>query len=163
MKKAKIVVTGKNKKLKAFIDKNWKKLEVLAEFPEMLDFLDVIEYGAPKHGYDNWLKPDGKTMSYTTNFNSMSHHLADYYCHNLIDKDSGLHPLLHLQCRAAMGYVRHARMIIHADDVTKWTSWLNKPVVKIVKLDDSKCITQKQAEKRYRGKTGYYYSEEKKK
>lgn len=85
--------------------------------PEMMDFVSVIEMGAIKHGNKNWLDPNGKKSSHKEMHDSMFHHLAESYSGKIRDNESGLHPLLHLACRALMCYTRHARGIQHENDV----------------------------------------------
>ena len=69
------------------------------EFIEYIE--DVLQFGVKK-GYE----PDG--WKYGDRFNprdnhaSMSRHLAEAYCGQRRDHESGLHPLKHLACRALM-------------------------------------------------------------
>lgn len=78
---------------------------------EMLDFFKIVAKGAKKYALNEWLKSDSRSMQHSQNHNSMFHHLAESYCENLVDTELREHPLLLLQCRAGMGYVRHVRQI----------------------------------------------------
>lgn len=91
---------------------------------EFYDFIKVLRFGENKHGKYNWLKVDGKKSSRDAMFNSMFHHLADAYAGSTADKESGLHPLLHLQSRAAMEYTLEQRGIVHKDDKDKDYSYV---------------------------------------
>lgn len=83
-------------------------------FPlELFDFLQVLVDSANLGRYpeNNWLKEgreainsDSKSMCA-----SMFRHLAEASSGRTEDKDSGLHPLLHLASRAMMLYVRQKR------------------------------------------------------
>ena len=58
-----------------------KKLQSVLRYPEMIEAIaDVLDYGVKK-GYpdENWLKPDGKTMSRKDNFDSKQGHLQDVF------------------------------------------------------------------------------------
>lgn len=81
---------------------------------EFMDVALVIEAGRKKYpneadGIPNWLHDDGKTMAIKTNADHMFHHLADFREGHTADRDSGLHPTLHLACRALMAYTRYKR------------------------------------------------------
>lgn len=71
----------------------------------------VLADGAQKHGEGTWLDPTNPSLQHKANHASMSRHLAEAYCGITEDRDSGLHPLLHLACRALMEYTRHVRQI----------------------------------------------------
>lgn len=101
------------------------KLKSVLRYPEMIEAIaDVLDYGVEK-GYpdENWLLPDGKTMSRKANFDSMSHHNALYFSNAGLD-ESGLDHRAHLGTRALMGLTRTKRGIVHPDDQIKVT--LNK-------------------------------------
>ncbi len=83
---------------------------------EFLDFLEVLQLGAKKYARDNWLLPDGKRSSHKEMHDSMFHHLAESFAGVTKDKESGLHPLLHLASRSLMSYCRQVRGIIHPND-----------------------------------------------
>lgn len=72
---------------------------------DFYDLVKVLEFGAKKHGAHNWLQPNGKKSSHSEMCDSMFHHLAEAYAGHTKDHESGLHPLLHLACRAMMCYV----------------------------------------------------------
>jgi hypothetical protein len=101
--------------------------------PKIFDFLDGYEFGIPKHGEWNWLEADGNKSSFVDNHHSLWHHVAESFCQGAfgqdaygqgnrdmpiprMDKESGLDPLIHAQCRANMMYVRIALGIFHKDD-----------------------------------------------
>lgn len=69
---------------------------------ELYDFEKVLEFGATKYGANTWLK--GEHFTHRDNHASMSRHLAEGYMGVTKDKESGLHPYLHLACRALMEY-----------------------------------------------------------
>ena len=81
-----------------------------------MDVLLVLEHGAKKYAKDNWLEPDGHRSSHKEMHDSMFHHLAESFSGVKEDKDTGLHPLLHLATRALMSYTRYRRGIIHPKD-----------------------------------------------
>lgn len=87
---------------------------------ELFDFLNVMEHGL-KHGANNWLTPDGNTADHKSNHNSMFHHLASSFADSSlprsVDAGSGLDHLLHLACRALMGYTRMQLGIVHEKDL----------------------------------------------
>lgn len=85
--------------------------------PEFIDFHQVLDYGAKKHGDVNWLEPNGNTVDHKTNYNSMFHHLAEGFSGKTVDPESGLHPLLHLITRAQIAYVRYQRGLVHKKDI----------------------------------------------
>lgn len=76
---------------------------------EFLDFLQVLEFGAKKHGDYNWLRPDGKKSSHEDMHASMFRHLAESSAGHRADAETGLDPLLHLASRALMMYTRLKR------------------------------------------------------
>ena len=84
---------------------------------EFQDYLQVMEMGARKHGADNWLNPNGSKSSFKQMHSSMFRHLAESSAGKTEDHESGLHPLLHLICRAQMLYTRITRGIKHDEDV----------------------------------------------
>lgn len=101
---------------------------------EMLEFLDIMEPGAIKHGADSWLNPDGPKSSHKEMHDSMFHHLADSYADIRQDHDSGMDPLLHLACRALMTYTRKKKGV---DDyrAPKFKTKLDDYVGKIVRIE----------------------------
>jgi len=68
--------------------------------PEFNDVIFALENGAEKYGRDNWRE----SLMYPENYASMRRHLEANWVGDIKDKESGLHPLLHLACRALMEY-----------------------------------------------------------
>lgn len=94
-------------------------LRSVLRYPEMIVAIaEVLDHGVQK-GYpdENWLKPDGKTMSRKANFDSKNHHAASHFAGQSIDKDSRLLHLKHEGTRALMEVVRVERGIVHPDDM----------------------------------------------
>lgn len=97
---------------------------------DMLDYFKIIALGARKYKMNNWLDRDGKRCREKEMHDSMFHHLAESFSHAqnsierfnsinhclIVDKESGLDPLLHLMCRAGMLYTRRKRSIQHPSD-----------------------------------------------
>ncbi len=79
-------------------------------------YKEVIEHGASKYGYNNWLEPDGQKSSLRDMHASMFRHLAESSSGIRVDHESGLDPLLHLITRAQMVYTRLQRNINHKED-----------------------------------------------
>lgn len=84
------------------------------EFPlELFDFLQVLVDSANlgKYPENNWLREGSKAINSDSRSMcaSMFRHLAEASTGRKKDKDSGLHPLLHLASRAMMLYVRKKR------------------------------------------------------
>jgi hypothetical protein len=88
--------------------------------PELYDIMKVYEMGARKHGANSYLEPDGPKSSHKDMHASMFRHLAESSAGEVIDYESGLHPLLHLAARAIMAYTRYERDIVHSDDIHDW-------------------------------------------
>lgn len=89
------------------------KSNIVTVPPEFSHILKVLQMGIDK-GYkaNGWLNdPESPRMSHKENHDSMFHHLAESFAGVTNDKDSGLHPLLHLATRALMGYTRYMRDI----------------------------------------------------
>lgn len=78
---------------------------------EMLDFIDVIKFGAKKHGEDSWLDKDNKSMENMNNFSSCARHNALAHTRKEKDKESRLSHHLHAACRHLMKYTRKKRGI----------------------------------------------------
>lgn len=77
---------------------------------EFLEYItEVMEFGAKKHGDNNWTQEDGKKSSHEQMHNSMFHHLADSYADYREDAETGLDPLQHLATRALMSLWRKKR------------------------------------------------------
>ena len=92
------------------------KWEEIKQPPELDDWKAVLSMGAEKYGANNWLTPNGKKSSHNDMHASMSRHLEESWRGEMHDKESGLHPLLHLASRALMMYTRSKRGIVHEDD-----------------------------------------------
>lgn len=90
------------------------QLEYLED--EFLDFLEVLEFGAKKHGNLNWLDTEGRKSSFKDMHASMFRHLAESSAGHRADHETGLDPLLHLASRALMMYTRLKRGIKHKED-----------------------------------------------
>jgi len=73
---------------------------------DFYDLVQVLEFGAKKHGAHNWLQPNGKKSSHKDMMASIFRHVAEGSVGHTKDHESGLHPLLHAACRCLMGYVR---------------------------------------------------------
>lgn len=69
---------------------------------EFNDVSLILDMGAKKYGEDSWLK--GLHFDHKSNHASMARHIAEAYCHQTEDHESGYHPLLHLASRALMEY-----------------------------------------------------------
>lgn len=83
---------------------------------EWYDLLLVLDNGAKKHGPLTWLELKNPSLQHRANHASMSRHLAEAFCGIVKDRESGLHPLLHLACRALMQYTRYKRGIFTESD-----------------------------------------------
>lgn len=91
-----------------FEDKNTGNRYIVSHlFPiEALDVIRVWEAGAEKHGARSW---EFGGLNTKTNHDSMFHHLAESYSGRTVDPETGLHPALHLACRALMQYTLYKR------------------------------------------------------
>ena len=78
--------------------------------------IEVLEYGAKKHGDFNFLKPDGKTCSHRDNIACIFRHVAQASVGVVKDHESGLHPILHAACRCLILYVRNQQVLVHKED-----------------------------------------------
>ena len=90
---------------------------------EWYDLAQVMVSGAAKHGENSWLEPDNKSLEPKANHASMSRHLAEVYSGVTKDKESGLHPALHLATRALMMYTRYCREIDKPKQKFIWEHW----------------------------------------
>ncbi len=113
MSKKRLVLLEIDEELADIAEEYWQ--------PEFFHFLKVFPPGAKKHGKHSWLKEDGGTMGHKDVHASMFRHTAESSTGHLQDIVSGLHPLLHLQTRAAMCYTRQIRGIKHPDDLKEPT------------------------------------------
>lgn len=85
-------------------------------FPEAFaDMQKVVDLGGRKYGYGSFLDHDNPSLQRKANHASMSRHLAEGYMGVTADKESGVHPYLHLAVRALMAYTRVVRNIKDAD------------------------------------------------
>lgn len=82
--------------------------------PEFYDVEKVMKKGAVKHGRDTWMNSGPKT-DHESMHNSMFHHLSESWTGQVKDKESGLHPLLHLACRALMYFTIQKRGSVFID------------------------------------------------
>ena len=98
-----------------------KIIQMLEEV--MKDAMQVFDFGAKKHpdsgDTPNFLTPEGNKCSLEVRGNSCLHHSSDVRAGKTQDKESGLHPALHLIASAAILYIRHKRNIVHPDDKEK--------------------------------------------
>lgn len=108
----------KQKRMNKAVESILERCEQLdIEIPsEFYDVFLVLIMGAQKYEPNNWLQENGNRSSHKDMHDSMMHHLAESFCNQRIDKDSGLDPLLHLASRAMMAYTRIKRNIKHIDD-----------------------------------------------
>jgi hypothetical protein len=84
---------------------------------EFLDVIKVLEFGAGKYEAEGWLLPNAPKMDHKSNHDIMFHHLSESYSSpGSLDEESYLEHLLHLACRALMGYTRLEREIMHERD-----------------------------------------------
>ena len=85
---------------------------------EMFDFIKVLQQATTSGKYpeNNWLEPEGIGTNKKHMHSAMFRHLAESYSGSQVDKESGLHPLLHLACRAMMSYCRQTNNIINSQD-----------------------------------------------
>ena len=89
-------------------------LKTTKDYPVMLSPIDfngvllalnkVTATGAEKHGMNSWMDPMNNSLEHIANHNSMFHHLAESFAGHTCDKDSGVHPLIHLAWRALAAY-----------------------------------------------------------
>lgn len=93
-------------------------LPVEAVLPEMFDFLKIVRMGAMKYDLNGWLDPNGQKTSESDMHASSFRHLAhsSSYGSRARDYESLEDPLLHVQTRAMMVYVRRKKNIIHDED-----------------------------------------------
>ena len=95
--------------------------QIIDALSEVLqDTMQVFDFGAKKHpdsgDTPNFLTPEGNKCSLEVRGNSCLHHSSDVRSGKKRDKESGLHPALHLISSAAILYIRQKRNIIHPDD-----------------------------------------------
>lgn len=96
-----------------------KLLDDTVQIPEeMYDFVKVLDKSAESGKYpaNNWLEPNGMSCEPRAMYASMFRHLAEANCGSIEDKDSGLHPLLHLATGALMMYTRWKKGIDYKKD-----------------------------------------------
>jgi hypothetical protein len=93
---------------------DWKdpykvKIDYSLAPPEFDDVILVLQQAAEsgKYGRDDWLK--GINFDSEKNYSSSMRHWRDKRKGVTKDKDSGLHPLLHVACRALMDYTLYKR------------------------------------------------------
>jgi len=71
--------------------------------------LAVLEFGASKYEANNWLEPNGIKSDPKSMYGSIFRHVAEAYAGADLDKESGLPPEAHAQCRLGMSLARKAR------------------------------------------------------
>ncbi len=101
-------------------DEEWESAIKEVQFPdEMNDWRKVLTEAALSghHSPNNWLKSDGRKCSRKDMYASIFRHVAEAYCGNTRDKDSGLHPILHACARMMMVYTRWNKNLVHPDDL----------------------------------------------
>lgn len=74
---------------------------------EFDDIVLVLMNGAEKYEAHGW--ENGVAFEKDANLASIRRHENDYKAGIIVDKDSGLHPLLHVACRAMMQYTLDKR------------------------------------------------------
>lgn len=91
--------------------------------PEMLDFLDIIEFGKMKHpdppvgARANWLLPDGSTSSHIEMHDRVGHHVARSFADPFgLDAEYPRDHALFAICRLVMIYIRRKRRLVHIND-----------------------------------------------
>jgi dATP/dGTP diphosphohydrolase len=101
------------------VDTLLKNNNVLIIPEQMFDFYKVLEQSALSGKYEanNWLLPDGNGCDHKSMHASMFRHLAQSSVGINKDYHSGLHPLLHLACRALMVYCRNTKNLVHSKDI----------------------------------------------
>lgn len=84
---------------------------------EFYDLAKIFLHGAKKHGQDNWLSPNGSKSSHKDMHASAFRHVAQSYCGDTIDHDSGLDHALNGSARLLMIYTLRKRNIVHNEDI----------------------------------------------
>lgn len=96
-----------------------EKLQSVLRYPEMIEAIaDILDAGV-KQGYpdENWLKPDGSTMSRKANYASKTRHSALHFSGQMTDTKSGMYHLAHDGTRSLMELTRIKRGIEHPDNL----------------------------------------------
>ena len=88
----------------------------ICTYPEFADIMHVIEFGANKHGDDNWIQQAGKKSSHKDMHASIFRHIAESSAGVREDHETGLDPLLHAAVRCLMLYTRKTRHLDHPED-----------------------------------------------
>lgn len=68
----------------------------------LMDMASVLKGGEEKYGERNWMKENG--LPWEALSDSMMRHVLEFNSGESHDKDSGLHPLVHVACNAMMLY-----------------------------------------------------------
>lgn len=112
------------------------KLDYTLSPSEFDDVILVLMNGAKKYEPKGWEK--GIKFEKEANLASIKRHISDYRQDKLADEESGLHPLLHVACRALMQYTLDKRQNVtrnvvstaqevnhsptaHSDFLHRWT------------------------------------------
>lgn len=94
-------------------------LEYLKSIYMPVEFLDImlpVLFGqAKQYPLNNWLEPDGQTMSKRVNYGCIATHTADAY-NNIRDTESCMDSQLPAAWRLMADYVRIKRGIRHSED-----------------------------------------------
>ncbi len=83
------------------------KLDFTLAPVEFDDVILALMNGAKKYEAHGW--ETGKEFSRAANIASIKRHIREYLIGQMRDKESGLHPFLHVACRALMQYTLDKR------------------------------------------------------
>ncbi len=86
------------------------KLDYALMPEEFNDVILVLMNGAKKYEAHGWEK--GIKFEKEANVASIKRHLSDFRLGKMTDDESGLHPLLHVACRALMQYTLNQRAAV---------------------------------------------------
>lgn len=90
------------------MSKDIQEYEGCIQYPqEFHDVYQVLTSGAKKYGANSWLK--GEHFNPRDNYASICRHAAELYTGKAKDDETGLHPALHIACRALMQYTLDKR------------------------------------------------------
>lgn len=89
-----------NEELKLLQDVEHDLDDMLASVRQSL--INVIAFGARKHGPGSWKDPHNPSMEHKANHASLFRHLSESYCEHTEDADTGEHPLAHVIVRSLM-------------------------------------------------------------
>lgn len=77
---------------------------------------EVLNFGAGKHGGNNWKQPNGKKSSHKDMHASLFRHVGASSAGIKEDHETNLHPLQHAAVRCLMQVYRDKHNLIHVDD-----------------------------------------------